>query len=208
VLTFAVDDKVRKCANVLEDSVLLGKLAQGDMIATEAKYHPSCIMNLYYRARRQSMQEDVVVTQNYGGCECDSLEFAEVVAYIEENKLVEIAPPVFMLSELTKLYSTYLIKYKVTTANAKANSSRFKERLLDNVPNLSAITYGREVLLTFSDNVGVALQGFRERASSDADAILLMRTAKLIRNEIFSPNCEFSMDLTTNSQSLPQGLLY
>jgi len=49
-MTFAVDDKVRKCAALLQDSMLLAKLASGAMIATEAKYHPSCLLNLYYKA--------------------------------------------------------------------------------------------------------------------------------------------------------------
>lgn len=50
VLTFAVDAKVHKCATILGDSILLGKLSQGDMIAMEVKYHPACLLSLYYKA--------------------------------------------------------------------------------------------------------------------------------------------------------------
>jgi len=38
---------------------------------------------------------------------------------------------------------------------AKINSTRFKDRLLKTVPNLTAVTHGRDVLLTFSDNLGI-----------------------------------------------------
>jgi hypothetical protein len=46
-----LDKKVRKCACDLEDTALLAKLAAGDMIATEAKYHNKCLCALYNRAR-------------------------------------------------------------------------------------------------------------------------------------------------------------
>ena len=50
VMTTKVDERVRKCAHLLADSLLLGKLSAGDMIATEAKYHPGCLLALYDRA--------------------------------------------------------------------------------------------------------------------------------------------------------------
>ena len=50
VMTFDVDAKVRSCANIIKDNVLLGKLSRGDMIAIEAKYHPACLLDLYRKA--------------------------------------------------------------------------------------------------------------------------------------------------------------
>ena len=38
---------VRKCANILEDNDLIGKLSAGDMIALDAMYHSTCLLNLY-----------------------------------------------------------------------------------------------------------------------------------------------------------------
>ena len=51
VSTYDTDVKVRRCATVLEDTALLAKLASGDMIALEAKYHLKCLSTLYNRAR-------------------------------------------------------------------------------------------------------------------------------------------------------------
>jgi len=207
VLTFAVDEKVRRCANVLGDSVLLGKLAKGDMIAVEAKYHPCCLLSLYYKAGHQgnpSAQDDTVVPYD---CDSDSLAFAEVISYMEDAVYSETTPVVFKLSELTHLYSAYLSKFKIPQ-NTKVNSTRFRERLLENLPNLTAVSHRRDVLLTFSHNIGAALHDIRDRSTSDADAVHLMRTAKMIRREIFSQKTEFDGNLKNDDSSVPSGLLY
>ena len=49
---YDIDRKVRKCALQLEDTFLPSKLAPGDMIALEAKYHGRCLVELYNRARK------------------------------------------------------------------------------------------------------------------------------------------------------------
>ena len=137
VLTFAVDEKkVHRCATVLGDSLLLGKLAKGDMIATEAKYHTSCLLSLYYKAgqRKQSPMEDDVVPYH---CDKESQALAEVISYMEDAERSETTPTVFKLGELLKLYDSYLSKHKIEQ-HAKVNSTRFKERLLENLPNLTA----------------------------------------------------------------------
>ena len=56
--TYDIDSRVRKCARELEDTILLAKLAAGDMIALEAKYHRKCLVNLYNRSRTARSQED------------------------------------------------------------------------------------------------------------------------------------------------------
>ncbi len=49
--THDIDIRVRKCALQLQDTDLLAKLAPGDMVALEAKYHSKCLVDLYNRAR-------------------------------------------------------------------------------------------------------------------------------------------------------------
>ena len=51
--TLKVDKKVRDCAVLLNDGKLIAKLSVGDMVALEAKYHTSCLVSLYNRARNQ-----------------------------------------------------------------------------------------------------------------------------------------------------------
>ena len=47
VTTYRLDRRVRKCAFMLQDTVLLTKLSEGDMIALDAVYHKNCLTNLY-----------------------------------------------------------------------------------------------------------------------------------------------------------------
>jgi len=60
VTTFTLDQRVKECDAVLSDDRLLAKLAVGDMIAVEAKYHSSCLAQLYNR-RRSIKREQMYV---------------------------------------------------------------------------------------------------------------------------------------------------
>lgn len=85
----------------------------------------------------------------------ESLALADVIAYIEDVRCTENIPSVFTLHELKDLYVEQLKFHGVV--GAQTNSTRLKERLLENCPNLSAVPHGRDVLLTFSNNLGIAL---------------------------------------------------
>jgi hypothetical protein len=61
-LTFAIDERVRLCATLTNDTLMLGKLAQGDMIAMESKYHPACILSFYRKAA--AVQTEINVEMN------------------------------------------------------------------------------------------------------------------------------------------------
>jgi len=50
--THDINRNVRKCAIELDDSFLLAKLAAGDMIAIEAKYHSKCLAALYNKVNQ------------------------------------------------------------------------------------------------------------------------------------------------------------
>ena len=189
VMTFRLDQRVRKCASVTGDSQLLGKLVVGDMIATEAKYHPGCLLSLYRRASlMQSSGSEDTDASSITVPNSESLALAEVIAYIEDTNCSGETPSVFKLSELGNLY-TELLQTHGVNLHAKLNISRFKDRLLAACPDLTAVAHGRDILLTFNENVGVALKQMTE--NSDSDALNLVHTAKLIRNELFSGEYTF-----------------
>ena len=222
VMTTRVDEKVRTCARIIQDSRLLAKLADGDMIAIEAKYHTTCLLDLYYQASRLKNvssdnpveKEATITTSNTSSStdECnitfdaESLALAEVVAYIEEARSTDSSPSVFKLAELAQLYSEQLVRYNISIVNP-IHTTRFKERLLATCPELTAVNHGRDVWLTFQDHLGMALVQIKK--CSDADAVHLMHTAKLIRNEIFLGKFEFNGSLDSRSQqdSVPPILL-
>ena len=45
--TFEVDERVKACALLLEDTELSTKLNTADMVALEANYHTRCLVSLY-----------------------------------------------------------------------------------------------------------------------------------------------------------------
>ena len=62
VSTFDVDRYIRVMPAELEDSTLLVRIAAGDLIAIEAKYHNGCLLQLKNRYRAQ--QRDKVTKEN------------------------------------------------------------------------------------------------------------------------------------------------
>lgn len=46
-----------------QECLLLGKLAGTDMIASEAKYHPQCLLALYHSAARVQSAENITINE-------------------------------------------------------------------------------------------------------------------------------------------------
>lgn len=146
-----IDVKVRKCAMELEDTDLLTKLAPGDMVALEAKYHTKCLTKLYNRARAaDSTRADTDVDTCLNG-----IAFAELVTFIEDTSKEEGIVPTFKLSDLARMYKTRLEQLGASV-DGRIHTSRLKIRLLAVLPNLKAHSQGRDVLLTF--DVGNAIR--------------------------------------------------
>ena len=53
-LSIQTSNRVKRMAETLGDLKLLGKLSEGDMIATEAKYHSRCFLDLFNRHRKHN----------------------------------------------------------------------------------------------------------------------------------------------------------
>ena len=147
--TFVVDSNVRAAATKLQDHKLLSKLAAGDMHILDAYYHPSCLMALYNRLgniRPLKEQEDNESSQV--SLEATSLE---LVMYIEEAP----RPMIFQLADLLKMYACPLEKLG-EHVQGRVTSTRLKDRLLAQIPELGAYTEGKEVNLEFSGDIGAA----------------------------------------------------
>ena len=54
VTTFSVDRRVRKIATETNDTTILAKLSQGDMITIEAHYHTKCLISYYNKSRTKN----------------------------------------------------------------------------------------------------------------------------------------------------------
>ena len=87
--------------------------------------------------------------------------------------------PVFKLVDLLQLYTDRLVELGVEITG-RVHSTHLKNRILANMPELHAYKHGRDVLLSFNDDVGHAL---RDACLDDSDdeAICLAKAARIIR---------------------------
>ncbi|KXJ12058.1 hypothetical protein AC249_AIPGENE28764 [Exaiptasia diaphana] len=158
--TLEVDEKVRSCASLTSNSRLIGKLASGDMIATEAKYHLKCLVNLYNQARKESLSSTGnTFSSSFQPTDTAELAFAELVAFIDESLQDEEAT-ILTLSDFVTFYSSKLSELK--GEEVKTNSTRLKNKILAAFPDLTAHTQGREVMIVISQIGGVLLEAKKE----------------------------------------------
>ena len=64
VMAKELDSRFRRYAEILNDTELLTKLAGGDLIAQEAKYHDACAISFYTRVRSKLRGQSAPVSQN------------------------------------------------------------------------------------------------------------------------------------------------
>ena len=175
--TFQVDKRVRESATIVEDTLLLGKLSMGDMVALEAKYHTKCLLALYNRARKFKAETSQNEPQS------SAIAFAELAMYIEETRLEANTAPVFKLADLVQLYASRLEQLGVVS-DVRVNSTRLKQSLLAQFPDMRAHNQGRDIWLLFDEDVSAALGKACER-DNDSDAVVLAHAAQIVRQHMF-----------------------
>lgn len=201
--TFQIDSRVRACARMLEDAELLARLSPGDMVALEAKYHKKCLVALYNRARKTSIggttdtEEDRSVLGRV---------FAELVMYINETRLDESKAPVFKLADLARLYESRMAQFGVQ-CDERTHTTRLKQRLLAQFPDLRAQKKGRDIYLVFDEDLGAALTKACE-LDTESDALHLAHAAQIVRRYIFDEAKPFSELLAGSpTETVPRELL-
>ena len=118
----------------LEDINLLAKLAPGDMIALEAKFHRKYFRNLYNRARALY---NVDAQNDSDNGHFHGIAFAELVALMEEHRREEGIAPIFKLTGLAFMYQARLEQLGVGVAG-HTHTSLLKMRLMSVFPDLRA----------------------------------------------------------------------
>ena len=107
----------------------------------------------------------------------ESIALAELVAYIEETRAENIDDfAFFKLADLAKLYKTRLEQLGVYVPE-RFNSTRLKERILQQCPALHDSKKGRDVILAFEDDIGTAIHYANEN-SRDSQATYLAKDNK------------------------------
>ena len=163
----------REAAAELLDGRLIPKLSEADLVATESKYHKTCLAEFYNKVRtfaskastgeqEKSIAEDIVV--------------AEIEHYMRRIIALESDDiPVFYLKELKNLYVLqmkyhgYAVEYEHTT--------RFKEKILKRFSELSEHKMRRNFILIFKDDCG---KDIFEVCNLQDDGMCLERAARII----------------------------
>lgn len=196
--TLDLDFKVRKAAIDTKNTMLLSKLACGDMVAIKAKYHNKCLAKLYRQAAPSHKNEE-------NDSNLHGIAFAELVAYVDACRESDKAP-VFNTADLRKIYSIRL--EELGAKSAQVHSTRLKDRLLAAFPDMKSYPQGRDVLLAFDKDVGEAIISACKR-DFDSDALCLLRAAEIVRREIFEMDQNFNGTFADDCQekSVPASLL-
>ncbi len=174
--TIEADEKVRISALAVGDVWLSAKLSFGDLPAQDAMYHKNCLTGLYNRVRSVERNKNTSQTEAL----MHGIALAEVVTFIEEGK--NCGKTSFKMCELVYMYDEKL-KQLGGKLEAPTHTSRLKERILREIPQLGCYKNGRENLLAFEEDVGPALV---KAAEQDKDGMILSRAAKLIRKDVKS----------------------
>ena len=92
--------------------------------------------------------------------------------------------------------------------NAKVNSIRLKESLLNEDPGLTSLTAGRDILIMKGNDAGSVLSNCHETTLADGEAVILAKAASILRRHIFqylqeSFIAEFSEDSLIKSVPSP-----
>ena len=204
VSTGNLDQNVRKMATELRDTKLLAKISCGDLTALDAVYHKHCLTSLYTRHRSLSRKTDQSTRDDLTP---ESVALAELMCYMEDcQRASHPVGSIFKLADLTKLY-TQRLEQLGGDMSKKVHSTRLKEALLSKMHDLEANKNDYEVILTFKKDIADALL-MASKQDQDSDAIVLMRAANIVREQIFQMKYTFNGSLDDPQyDKLPQSLV-
>ena len=174
------------------------------MVALEAKYHATCSVSLYNRATAQKPQ----VSGDDHDSKCHGIAFAELIAYIEEKKILWWECLYFQTSWPFKNVCEAIRTIWRFFLPSRLCSTTLKDRILGQFPDMTESKLGREVLLAFNNDIGVALKRAYEN-NYDDEGICLSKAASIVRRDMFRLKSHFtgSFHEQCQSESVPGTLL-
>lgn len=203
-----IDFRVRDCAKTLQDTDLLAKLSAGDLVAQEAKYHPKCLVSLYNRAERAEEARNNSVSSRHEKM-CHAIALADIVSYIEDTRYGQSVRPVFKMPDIVSMYSDRLKQLGIDDISTTIHSTKLKDKILANIPDLKDYRDGRITLLAFKEDVGPALKKACVDTDLDSNFIHIHKVARLIRKDLLDMSTKFSGSFPDDCQetAVPQSLL-
>lgn len=205
VLTLEVDRDVRQMAVQMQDSQLIAKLAAGDMVAIEAKYHSKCMLAFKrkYTAYVRSFSGTETITNDSA---TEARTFAELISFMEGS--AESGTLLFKLSSLHELYVSRLRSLRV---DKSVNKTRLKNRIIEHYHGeIQEQSDGKNTVLVFNQGIEELLKDALKKRNCEEEAFNLVNVAKCIRNDVFQTTAfhftgEFNSEC--QSKSVPPSLM-
>ena len=192
VATDNVDANLKSWAKSNNNFQLMGKLiAQAaDAHAGDIYYHVQCYLHLRDSARAVNRR----ASTGPAPPQFDPISTAQIVALVEDSDSV------FKLSALRQMYRTLMEEQGSPCHDTREpNSTRFKEHLLNLLPEWAEFSQGKEIYISNKTKVADLLAKAHDSQIGQDDALLLMRAAVILRkhclqkvepfNGSFSPGC-------------------
>lgn len=206
VLTLEVDKDVREMAIQMQDSQLIAKLAAGDMVAIEAKYHSKCMLAFKrkYTAHVRSCSGTESFTNDDSAAEART--FAELISFMEGS--AESGTLLFKLSSLHELYVSRLRSLHV---DKTVNKTRLKNRIMEHYHGeIQEQSDGKNTVLVFNQGIEALLKHALKKRNCEEEMFALVDVAKCIRNDVFqTTGFRFTGEFTSEcqSKSVPPSLM-
>lgn len=114
--------------------------------------------------------------------------------------------PVFKLADLSSKYESRLQQLGCS-ASTRINSTRLKESILSQIPDVEAYKQGRDVFFAFRKDLGLVIQ--KSHDACDEDAIHLSKAASIVRKDMLAMKYNFdgSFDRNCQAESVPASLV-
>ena len=201
--TFDADAGVRAMVTDLQDSELLSRMATGDLIAIEAKYHRKCFVSLRNRHRAHIRKRNAK-EENFNEKMDESVAFIELTNYIE--RCVESGTLLFKLTELHAMYVNHLQSKDI---HKVINKTRLKEQLLKRLPEAQEQFDGRNTIIIFESGMITMIREAIKKRDYTEDAYALSKVANIIRRDMLQHDTyTFTGSFTSRCQeaSVPASL--
>ncbi len=183
-----MDKSIKDMAREMCDSEMLVKISGGiDLVATEGKYHFSCLSN--YRNRYRTFCRAQAGSSVSSNSQEKARTFAELVMQHVENG-IEKGVFVFKLADLHAAYEKRLEQLNITTS---INRTRLKGELLDYFQKygIQEQSDGKNVVLLFPKGMQELLQSSCILSECKSEASQIASVAMIIRREMFQNESKF-----------------
>lgn len=204
VATMGLDKYIREKKTLINNTKLHALMEGTDLIALEGKYHVRCMVNLRNKVRSVEMENQG--QHNGGNTVCHAIAFAHVASFISDKLASGDTEYIFCMSTISKMYSAKLMELAGLDEPPEVHTTRLRERVIYNFPNLRTEKKGKEyILVRDSANIFQSIP----HEDSDADAIAAQRFILRLREEMFRSTTNFNGSFDTDCQksSVPASLL-